>query len=335
MKKTLWGTMSLVMLLGAGCASGTAKQTGGRSQETSAAAAKPIKIAYNVWVGSAGVYVADAKKYFADQGLQVELAQFASPTDAAQAVLTHQADAAITTLDTVVMMKDNEDASNPLQAVHTIDISNGADGIVAGSGMKSVADLKGKKVAVTVGAVNQFLLNHALQQAGLKESDVTAVNMNPDTAGSTFLAGNVDAAVTWEPFLSEAKAKGGNLIYSTKDAPNLIVDVLAVSKEYASKHPEDLKKMVQAIDMGLDYFQKNEKEGSEIVAKVMGTKPEEVKGLTDGIQLFTQKDAKIMFTSDLSKTQDTVKQLSDFYLGQKLIKKAVDPKSVLNPVLYQ
>jgi len=89
--------------------------------------------------------------------------------------------------------------------VVAIDDSNGGDGIVALKDIKSIADLKGRKVAVNEGSVSEFYLNVLLGKAGLKESDLKTVNMTAADAGSAFVAKRVDAAVTWEPWLTRGK----------------------------------------------------------------------------------------------------------------------------------
>jgi NitT/TauT family transport system substrate-binding protein len=311
------------------CGAQPASEAGGAAPE------KTIKVAYNVWVGSAGVYVADASDYFEEEGVDVELVQFASPTEAAQAVLAGQVDAAVTTLDTLVMLKGKESADNPLQMVHAIDVSNGADGIVASEDIQEIADLKGKKVAVTIGAVNHFLLSYALQAEGLSDADVELVNMAPELTGSTFMTGQVDAAVTWEPFLTEAQSNGGTLLYSTADAPGVVVDVLMTSKTFAEGNADALKGMVAAIDRGVEDF-KAEKDGTDdIVAGAIGSKPEEVRDIAFGLELFTSLEAKRLMVDDIAALEATLAEMSDFFLEQELIENGIDPKTVVNPFLFQ
>ena len=100
-----------------------------------------------------------------------------------------------------------------------------------------VKAMKGKKVAATLGQCNHLLLQKALEKAGLTEKDIQLVNMNPDDAGAAFAAGKIDVAVTWEPWITKASndKKGGHVIFSSKETPNLILDVLAIS---AKTRPE-------------------------------------------------------------------------------------------------
>ena len=92
--------------------------------------------------------------------------------------------------------------------------------------------MKGKKVAATLGQCNQLLLQKALEKAGLTDKDIQLVNMNPDDAGAAFAAGKIDVAVTWEPWITKISGeKKGHVIFSSKETPNLILDVLAISTQ--------------------------------------------------------------------------------------------------------
>ena len=80
------------------------------------------------------------------------------------------------------------------------------------------------------------MLQKALEKAGLTEKDIQLVNMNPDDAGAAFAAGKIDVAVTWEPWITKASGdKKGHVIFSSKETPNLILDVLAISTKTAPR----------------------------------------------------------------------------------------------------
>ena len=95
----------------------------------------------------------------------------------------------------------SEPDEEPLVCVLVMDDSQGADGIVASKDIQSIADLKGKSVAVLRAASSQFYLNVLLKEAGLSEADIEVVDLTPEDAGEAFLLQEVDAAVTWEPWL--------------------------------------------------------------------------------------------------------------------------------------
>src|SRR5262249_15134526 len=139
-------------------------------------------------------------------------------------------DAVLSTADSVMTVVDK--APGQLKVVYLTDTSAGADAVIAKPEIGSVKEMKGRKVAATLGQCNHLLLLKALEKGGLTEKDIELVNMNADDAGAAFAAGKIDVAVTWEPWITKASGeKTGHVIFSSKETPNLILDVLAVSKK--------------------------------------------------------------------------------------------------------
>jgi NitT/TauT family transport system substrate-binding protein len=314
---------------------------GNKNKETaanpSAAAESPItlRVGYNLWVGSAGLYIAEKKGYFKELGVDVKLVEFPNPTETTQALLAGHVDIAGTTLDTAVMVKSTEPSGKNLKFFHLIDESFGADGIVAKSNIATIADLKGKTVAVTIGAVNHFLLSHALQSAGINEADVNLTNAEPEQTGPLFLTGKVDAAVTWEPYLSEAKSKGGKILYSTKDAPDLIIDGDMTSEKLIQEHPEALRKFSEAIEKGRQFYMDNPEEGAQIVADKIQASKEDVKSMMEGVKLMSTSDSKVTMIDKKSDTEKLASEFSAFFKSRDLIKKDVAGSDILDDFLYR
>lgn len=294
-----------------------------------------LRVSYNMWVGSSGLFVAHLKDMFTEAGLDVELIQFSNPTESVQALMSGNVDIAMATLDTAVMLKDNDDESNPFKVIAVQDLSNGADGIVAHESITSLEELEGTKIAATIGAINHYVLAYALSTVGLSESDITLVNMAPDTTGSAFLSGNVDAAVTWEPFLSEAADGGGNIIFSTADAPDLIIDVMMANQDVIENYEREIKLFVEILDEGVEYFHSNFDEGVELVAEFMGTPEHLVEQMVDGVILVPAEESARMMTTDLNEMELAVDFISEFLLSHDLISNAVSPDDMFDSFLYE
>src|SRR5690349_6226505 len=195
---------------GAGCAS-TATGDG------SAAGGAKVTIGFSAWPGWFPWQVAAEKGLFAKNGVNVELKYFDSYTDSLTALSTGNLTANSQTLNdtlssvsggarqTIVLVNDN---------------STGNDQIIAAPGISSVAELKGKKVAVEQGTVDHYLLLLALRKAGLSESDIELKPLLTDAAAAAFVAGQVDAVGVFAPFTSTALQRGGSkAITTSKDFP--------------------------------------------------------------------------------------------------------------------
>jgi NitT/TauT family transport system substrate-binding protein len=201
-----------------------------------------------------------------------------------------------TTVDTHVMTAAAENPI-PVKQVLAMDDSNGGDGIVAKKEIKTVKDLKGKTVAAQLGAgASYFWLNYVLSQNGLKFSDIKAVDMKAGDAGAAFVAGKVDAAVTWEPWLSRAKETpfGGVLISSDK-TPGIIVDSLAFKPAYLKAHGDDVKKIIAAWNEAVKLAADNPTEADAIMAKFTNQKPEEFTKEKTGVRFYGEKENKEYF----------------------------------------
>ena len=175
-------------------------------------------------------------------------------------------------------------ADNPFTMVMTLDDSKGGDGVVANKDIKSIAELKGKRVAFLEGSIAQFYLSYLLKREGLSEKDVTPVNMgSTGDAGAAFVAGRVDAAVVWEPWLSKGKsAPDGHLLIDSSKTPGLIIDTLAFRQDVVKSRPDDVRKVVRAIGQAVDYWKQNPKEAVEIMTKGLGGWLKEPEGLRGG-----------------------------------------------------
>ena len=222
-----------------------------------------------------------------------------------------------------------------------VDYSNGGDGIVANKSIKSVADLKGKKVSFEQGTISQFFLNVVLKRANLKQSDLEAVNMTAADSGTAFVAGQVDAAVTWEPALSlGANSPNGHLIASSKELPGVIVDVLAVTGETAKAKEKDLKAFARAWYRALDYLAKNPDESYAMMAKGVGgwiEKPEDFKAAAGGIQYLDKAaNAGLFGTAGANGTLfQTVSDAIEIWKGFQKVQVEVTPADLIDQSMYR
>jgi NitT/TauT family transport system substrate-binding protein len=272
-------------------------------------AMEKLKVGYNQWIGSAGVFIAMEKGLFKKHGVDVEFTEFAGPGDGMTAVLAGHLDGVMTTTDNVILIADKAGPGKVVQVYFT-DTSAGADAIIAKKELKSVADLKGKTVAATVGQVNHLLLLQALHDNGLKESDIHLVNMDAEAAGAAFMAGQIDAAVTWEPWLTKGRQHGGNIVFSSADAPNLILDTFAVNASVLKNKPEAVAAYIKAVDEGNTMLKDDPEAALKLVAKKLSTSVEDAKVMLDGVKMYGLADNKKLFAG--SELTDATQEVADF-----------------------
>lgn len=289
-------------------------------------ALKPYKVGYNSWIGYISLFIAKEKGYFKDEGLDLQMQSFSSPGDGLAPLLGGQLDAHFTTADSVITALDK--APGRLEIVYMTDTSAGADAILAKSDIATPADLKGKTVAATAGQCNELLLRKALTKYGLLPSDIKLTNMNPDDAGAAFAAGKLDAAVTWEPWITKVQGeKKGHVIFSSKEAPNLILDVVAISDKTAKDKADETKAFLRALDKANELAISDPKAASEIAAKSLELKPEEVLDMLPKVKLYGATDN---VTQMKGPAIEVAKELAAFFKEVKVNDGVVDSSNIFN-----
>jgi NitT/TauT family transport system substrate-binding protein len=285
-----------------------------------AADLKPYKVGFNAWIGSIAFFVAKDKGFFKDEGLDVQTRSFSSPGDGLNPLLTGDLDAVLSTADSVITVLDK--APGQLKVVYLTDTSAGADAIIAKQDISDARAMKGKKVAATLGQCNHLLLQKALQKAGLTEKDIQLVNMNPDDAGAAFAAGKIDAAATWEPWITKASGdKKGHVIFSSKETPNLILDVLAVSKKTTEKKAAETRAFLKGLNKGYEFVQQHQAEAAAIAAKALEQKPEEIVAMLPKVNLYSPKKNLEIMAGPAAKASA---QVAQFFKDKKVNDTLVD-----------
>jgi NitT/TauT family transport system substrate-binding protein len=226
-------------------------------------------------------------------------------------------------------------AGLPIKIAALLDVSMTADAIITAGGVGSVADLKGKQVAFEEGTTSDILLNYALAANGMSIADIEKVPMPAADAGSALLAERVPVAVTYEPYISLAKANSDKvtLLYSAGENPGLISDVFIVRDEFVAEKPGQIVALLKSWQAALDDYKANTEEGRAIIAEAVGAKPEELSTAFDGVVYYSLAENKTQLTGDfLNKVVPEVKAAAtkaglltqDIDLGQLIDSRFMD-----------
>ena len=144
------------------------------------------------------------------------------------------------------------------------DNSAGNDGFVAKKEFKNIKELKGKTVATELGTVDHFLLLQALAKNGMTEKDIVFKNMTVPDAAAAFRQGKLDAAVIWQPSLNDVMKEGkANLLFTSKDVPGLIPDLLVFQENVVESARADVQKVVAAWFDVIDFIKQERRRSRE------------------------------------------------------------------------
>jgi len=296
-----------------------------------AQAAAPLRVGVPIWVGWMPFWVLDKKGLAARDGLDLSLIEFPVQTDARQALASGNLDVcALNTADVVVV-----DAEAPLARVVALtNASNGAD-IVIARGVGSLADLKGKTVALEIGSVSHFFFASLLSRAGLSEKDVILTNMSAQDAGIAFAAGAIDVSVTWEPFASQGIAAGGTALATSVDTPDLIIDLISARSEVLETRGDEVKRLLDAWFEALDFVATHTEEAFGIMAAHSGVSVAEFEGMWRGVKMYSRPD-NIALMGGAGAPGAYVGALdatSAFMLANDLVPSVVPAAEIIDPTL--
>ena len=284
---------------------------------------KEFKIGWSVWTGWMPFKLMAEKGFLAKRAaenkVKVKLVEFKGYMDSVQAFAAKKLDGCAMT-----SMEALQPASNGVRSVGILinDRSNGGDGVLA-RGNATVKDLKGKTVLLEEFSVSHYLLNRALESAGLKEKDVKIKNIPGDEAGKAFLTdAKVQAVATWNPHLFHAvEANKGKVVFSSRDIPNEIMDFLIMNETALKEAPGLGKALTDAWFDAMAYITDNKtrKEAIEIMAKGAGSSVEEFNKMLADTDLFTSSKKCADFLEGAT-IKEVMKKVKKFSFDHDLIK---------------
>ena len=284
------------------------------------AAHAEVKVGVSDWTGWVAWYVAQDQGYFRKYGAAVKLVWFANYSDSIAALSTGQLDAnSQTWSDTLGPLAKGV----PLKAVLVNDNSAGNDALMVGPKIQGFPDLRGHTIALEQYSVSHFVLYTALARNGLTPKDVKVVNLAAGDAAAAFMSGRVDAAVVWNPWISQIEKSGrGRALFTSTQMPGLIPDLL-VAQAPALQNPtkrKDLTAMIRAWFDTEAFIRANPDRAVAIMAKVVGMDREQYRVFLPGTKFFDAAANQDAFDPHSARSLVSVAPtIGGFLLSNKLI----------------
>jgi len=229
----------------------------------------------------------------------------------------------------------------PYELFWILDDIGDAEALVAknGSGINSVADLKGKKIAMPFNSTTHFHTMVALEQAKIDPKDVQILNMRPPEVRAAWQRGDIQATYIWDPVLSEVKKDGKVIMTSGKlsaETGKATFDGYIVNKEWAKQHGDFMVKFVKVLAAADESYRANKakwtKDSPEVkaVAKWSGAKPEDVPAgmALYGFPTLAEQNSKWLGGGKNSLAAKALAATAEFQLSQKQIEKTLPDYSV-------
>ncbi|MEE9610060.1 MAG: NrtA/SsuA/CpmA family ABC transporter substrate-binding protein [Desulfatiglandales bacterium] len=231
------------------------------------------------------VWVAEAKGFFKEEGLDVTLKSYSSGKWALKGLLNDEVDVATTSEVPVVFNSFNR---RDFLVFSTISYTDNEPKIIANKDrdINEASDLSGKKIATQKASAVHFFLSLFLMQNYIPESEVELVYLKPDRLAPVLINGEVDAICMRDPYTQQAKdALGDNAVEFT--APGLYrkTFILVAMRDFIEKRPEAIEKILRAVIKAEGFTRKNPSEAMAIIARISGLKKEQIAAIWDNFDI--------------------------------------------------
>jgi len=255
-----------------------------------------LKVGTNVWPGYEPIYVA---REIGKLDKNIKLIEFGSTSQVMRAYRKNLINGAGLTVDEVILLKSF--GFSP-KIVLVADVSNGADVLIVKPYIKSLKELKGKRIGVENTALGAFYLTRILEKAGLTDKDIKIVPLEINEHFNAFVKNKIDAVITFEPVKTRLIKVGGKVIFDSSMIPNEIVDVFVVEESYIKKNKNTVHNFVKNWFDGLNYLNKNPEKAYKIISAREGSTLEEIRKSYKGLVLPSKEENIKIMKNKLPKT---------------------------------
>ena len=289
-----------------------------------------LKVGISPWPGYEPLALAAQKNFFGSS--KIRIIRFATPTESYRALRDGIIDVAAFTADEVFHYAEVRDKP---RIFLVLDILNGADAIVARKDIKSLDDLKGKRLGVEGSALGDYVMHRALDfTKNLRVSDLKIKTFEINEQERAFLANEIDAAITYEPTKSLLLNAGAHILFDSSQIPNEIVDVLVTNDKTIEKRSVDLTNLSEGWFKALEYIKKHPKLAMKMMSKQESTTAFEFeKGFNDLIIPTRSKNKEMLLANSLM--HQALQRLAHLMYQNESLKKEIEVKPLLDNRIIQ
>lgn len=224
-----------------------------------------LKISSHHWIGYETLFLANQFGWFDST---IILNETKNATQSIKDLQNGLSDGAALTLDEVLLARD---LGIDLTIVLVFNISAGADVLMVRNDIKTLQDLKSKKIGVESGALGSLMLTKILTKANLDLDDVEVIDLTIDLHEKAFINQEVDCVITYEPIASKIANIGGYKIFDSKEIPDTIFDVLAIKSDILGKNQDIVKKFIHSHFKAQSYLRVNKEDAIYRIAAMQNT----------------------------------------------------------------
>lgn len=295
-----------------------------------------ITVGVHSWPGGGMVYIGDKMGFFKEEGIEIDIKKIENFDTKRASLVSGQIDVDVAnTLDQLLIYNET---GFPAKIIGITDQSNGGDGLVSSDSIKDIHQLVGKTIAYAEASPSDFFLRYILKANNIDMKSVKFKPVaDPQIAGNAVIAKQVDAAVTYEPWLSQAgKEKGLHVLVDTKKYPTLIPGLLIVNGDKVTTDKELYEKFLRAWFKSADYYYSHKEESQKIISEGMGMKIEDVRDILSVVDIETKElNRKLIDKSTPNNLYDLLSSINVFWKESGFINKDLNTENMVNVDLIQ
>jgi NitT/TauT family transport system substrate-binding protein len=285
-----------------------------------------MRIGTNVWIGCEPLYL--ARELGKLDPKAVQLVEYPSASEVLRAFRNQAIDGMVISLDELFGLAG--DGLQP-RIILVVDVSHGADAVVGRAGMRSMKDLKGKRVAVESGALGAFMLSRALALNGMSASDVKVVPLESNEQPGAFQKGQVDAAVTFDPYRDPLLRAGARTLFDSTQIPGEIVDVVAVRANVLERQPRAIQALLTGWLGAIDYLKREPDDAARRMGVRQQTTGEQFLKALKGLHIPSREENLRMLGGAKPELAVSGNRLMNLMLEAKLLRAPLQIEGVLAP----
>jgi len=285
-----------------------------------------LRIGTNVWIGSEPLYL--ARELGRLDPTAVQLVEYPSASEVLRAFRNQAIDGMVISLDELFGLA--VDGLQP-RIILVVDVSHGADVIVGRRGMQTMHDLKGKSVAVESSALGAFVLSRALALNGMQASDVNVVHLESNEQPSAFEKGEVDGAVTFDPYRAQFLRAGAKTLFDSTQIPGEIVDLLAVRATVLEKQPKAIQALLTGWFGAIEYMKREPNDAARRMGIRQQTTGEQFLEAQQGLRVPSREENLRMLGGATPELAVTGRRLMALMVDAKLLRTGLEIEGVLTP----
>jgi len=286
----------------------------------------PLRIASSPWPGYEPLYLARDLGYFNND--TIKLFELPSADITFESFRNHSADLASLTLDeTIKLLHDGK----KIRILLVLDISNGGDAVLAKPSIKSLPDIKGKRISIVNIPLGLYMLSRTLDHAGLERKDVTIFPMSENKQERFYIEDKADVIITFEPVKTKLIEAGAHVLFDSSNIPNEVFDLLIVHEDVYQERRDELCDLANGWFKSLQYIQHQPDDAASRITKRLGVNKSSFKDMMDGIISPDISDNKRILAGNNPEIKAPANKLTHIMLEEKLLTNQVDISTAIDP----